>query len=95
MEMEVLPCLSADSLAFTFTAQHDNKSLSQGCVTPISLRGATSTNKSNSKHKCETDSTRKKRSKDYTWVFLHTVPQSPDQNILIFVSEKYKKNKIK
>lgn len=27
MEMEVLPCLSADSLAFTFTAQHGNKSL--------------------------------------------------------------------
>lgn len=63
MEMEVLPCLSADSLAFTFTAQHDNKSLSQGCVTPISLRGATSTNKSNSKHKCETDSTRKREAK--------------------------------
>lgn len=63
MEMKVLPCLSADSLAFTFTAQHGNKSLSQGCVTSISLRGTTGTNKSNSKHECETDSTRGKKRK--------------------------------
>ena len=89
MEMEVLPCLSADSLAFTFTAQHGNKSLSQGYVTPISLRGTTSTNKSNGKHKCETESTRKKR------LFLLTVPQSPDQSILIFVSKRTNKQKNK
>lgn len=76
MEMEVLPCLSADSLAFTFTAQHDNKSLSQGCVTPISLRGTTSANKSNRKHKWETDSTGKKQHRRHTVLFTYCTSKS-------------------
>lgn len=76
MEMAVLPCLSADSLAFTFTEQHGNKSLSQGCVTPISLRGTTSTNKSNSKHKCETDCTKKEKHRPHMVLFTYCTSKS-------------------